>query len=177
MESIKTQERHYIIGYLGSDRMLAGEKLAAELDCPLLNLDEEIERLDGRSIRKICMINGEHAYRNKEYEVLSKLSDSSCELGLAKNECYPDRLVVVCGDGTILDEMSLEILCRAHTLFVDTDPDLLWERIQNSDPASAAFPYAFLYGEDLAEKERVFREMYRLRLPLYRKAAGLPTEL
>ena len=177
MESIKTPERHYIIGYLGSDRKLAGEKLAAELGCPLLSLDEEIERLDGRSIRKICMINGEHAYRNKEYEMLAKLSDPAFDLGLAKNEVYPDRLVVVCGDGTILDEMSLEILSRAHTVFVDTDPDLLWERVRNADPVSGAFPYAFLYGEDLAEKERVFREMYGLRLPLYRKAAGLPTEL
>ena len=106
--------------------------------------------------------------------MLAKLSDPAFDLGLAKNEVYPDRLVVVCGDGTILDEMSLEILSRAHTVFVDTDPDLLWERVRNADPVSGAFPYAFLYGEDLAEKERVFREMYGLRLPLYRKAAGLP---
>ena len=86
-------ERHYIIGYLGAQTRKEGEALARLLQCPLLFVDDEIERLDGRSIKRICMINGEHAYRNKEFEILSKLDDPAYDLGLAKNEVYPDRLV------------------------------------------------------------------------------------
>ena len=161
-------ERHYIIGYLGAQTRKEGEALARLLQCPLLFVDDEIERLDGRSIKRICMINGEHAYRNKEFEILSKLDDPAYDLGLAKNEVYPDRLVVVCGDGAVLDEMSLEILSRAHTVFIDEDVDALWVRANAENTA----PYAFMYDSEPDAREKLFREKYKLRLPLYNAAAS-----
>lgn len=165
---MKKAERYYIIGYIGSDRTGTGRALADKLGCPLLVLDDEIERLDGRSIKRMCMINGEHEYRNKEFEVLSKLDDASYDIGLAKDEVYPDRLVVACGDGAVLDEMSLEIIKRGSVTFVEADVAALWEKAKSD----STVPYAFMYGDDDEKREKMFRETYEMRLPLYRQAAG-----
>ena len=40
-------------------------------------------------------------------------------------------------------------------------------RAKNDDTV----PYAFMYGDDEIKKEKLFREMYEMRLPLYRQAA------
>ena len=164
---MENSQRYYIIGDIGAERREAGRKLSQKLGCELLILDDEIERLDGRNVKRLCMINGEHAYRNHEFEVLSKLDDANCKLGCAKNEVYPDRLVVVCGDGVVLDEMSLEIIKKGKAVFIEEDIDVLWERAKNDDTV----PYAFMYGDDEIKKEKLFREMYEMRLPLYRQAA------
>ena len=164
---MKKAERYYVIGYIGSDRTGAGRALADKLGCPFLVLDDEIERLDGRSIKRMCMINGEHEYRNKEFEVLSKLDDASYDMGLAKDEIYPDRLVVACGDGAVLDEMSLEIIKRGSVTFVEEDVAALWERAK----IDSTVPYAFMYGDNDEKREKMFRETYEMRLPLYRQAA------
>lgn len=89
--------RIFVIGFMGSERKGTAEKIAKELNYRLVDLDREIEQEDGRSIQRICMTMGEHEYRNKEYESLEKLAGQN-------------RIVVACGDGTILDEMSREIL-------------------------------------------------------------------
>lgn len=165
---MKKVERYYIIGYIGSDRIGAGHALADKLGCPLLVLDDEIERLDGRSIKRMCMINGEHEYRNKEFEVLSKLDDASYDMGLAKDEVYPGRLVVACGDGAVLDEMSLAVVKRGSVIFVEEDIAALWKKAKDD----SSVPYAFMYDDDDEKREKMFREIYEMRLPLYRQAAG-----
>ena len=169
---MKNSERYYIIGYIGTDRMAAGKKLAEELGCEVLDTDREIERLDGRSIRKLCMIHGEHSYRNKEFELLSKLDDESYDLGLAKDEEYPDKLVVVCGDGIILDEMSLAILEKSNVVWVKEDPEILWERSKDD----MSITYAFMLKSDEEERKKSFMELYELRLPLYKQAADKTAE-
>ncbi len=63
----------FVTGYFGAPIREIAEKTAEREGCALLSLDEEIERADGRSILRICMLMGEHEYRNKEYEILSGL--------------------------------------------------------------------------------------------------------
>ena len=63
--------------------------------------------------------------------------------------------------------MSLEIIKKGKAVFIEEDIDVLWERAKNDDTV----PYAFMYGDDEIKKEKLFREMYEMRLPLYRQAA------
>ncbi len=155
--------KHFIIGYIGSDRLGAGKALAEELGCPLLVMNDEIERLDGRKIFRIVMINGEHAYRNMEFEMLSKLINPSYDHGLAKDEAYPDELVVICGDGVILDAMAYELLEAQHCIFVDESPEVLWDRVKDDK----SIPYFFMANAEPTEKKKNFMELYDIRRPLY----------
>ena len=147
--------RLFVIGFIGSRRMERGEELARELGYQLLDLDRMIEERDGRSLKKLIMMMGEHEYRNKEYEVLKELEDQQ-------------GFVLVCGDGIVHDEMNLAILKREATIFVEEPLEILWERVREK----ADGLYAFLHDSDRERARKKFMEFYQLRLPLYREASS-----
>ena len=147
--------RLFVIGYIGSRRMERGEELARELGYQLLDLDRMIEERDGRSLKKLIMMMGEHEYRNKEYEILKELESQQ-------------GFVLVCGDGIVHDEMNLAILKREATIFVEEPLEILWERVREK----ADGLYAFLHDSDRERARIKFMEFYQLRLPLYREASS-----
>ena len=147
--------RLFVIGFIGSRRMERGEELARELGYQLLDLDRMIEERDGRSLKKLIMMMGEHEYRNKEYEVLKELEDQQ-------------GFVLVCGDGIVHDEMNLAILKREATIFVEEPLEILWERMREKTDGL----YAFLHDSDRERARNKFMEFYQLRLPLYREASS-----
>ena len=147
--------RLFVIGFIGSRRMERGEELARELGYQLLDLDRMIEERDGRSLKKLIMMMGEHEYRNKEYEILKELESQQ-------------GFVLVCGDGIVHDEMNLAILKREATIFVEEPLESLWERVREK----ADGLYAFLHDSDRERARKKFMEFYQLRLPLYREASS-----
>ena len=151
----KNSPRIFVTGYMGADtRGLAG-KIAEETGYELIDLDAEIEKLDGRTIQRICMLMGEHEYRNKEYEMLQTLKER-------------DGIVVLCGDGIIFDDQNREVL-EANTVVLadaDTDIEILWEKAKDMK----GLPYAFMnFGGD--ERKEKFIELYEQRKDIYRKLA------
>lgn len=148
----KTASRIFVIGFMGSDRKGTAEKLAKESGYRLIDLDEEIVKEDGRSIQRICMMMGEHEYRNKEYEMLQKLA-------------LEDNIVVCCGDGVIFDDMNREILSSNTVEVADgnLDPETLWQRASKLTDS----PYAFMHQENDSVKKEKFMELYQQRKELY----------
>ena len=59
-----------VTGYFGAPIEETARKLATDKGLDYISLDEEITKRDGRSIKRLVMMNGEHGYRNQEYEVL-----------------------------------------------------------------------------------------------------------
>lgn len=149
-------EKIFVTGFIGSDRMSAGQKLSETLGYPLFVLDDMIEERDGRSLKKLIMKMGEHEYRNKEYEILKEYS--------AKK-----GFIMVCGDGVVHDDMNLEILKNNPTLFVEEPLEILWSRVQNTESGL----YAFLYDADKETVYEKFTAFYHLRLPLYRQCSNV----
>ncbi len=147
----KNSPRIFVTGYMGAATRELAEQIAAELSFELIDLDAEIEKEDGRTIQRICMLMGEHEYRNKEYEMLQTL----------KNR---EGIVVLCGDGIIFDDQNREVL-EANTVIIadsDTDIDILWERAKNLK----GLPYAFMnFGGD--ERKEKFIELYEQRKEIY----------
>lgn len=149
----KNSPRIFVTGYMGADTRGLAEKLAAELSYELIDLDAEIEKKDGRTIQRICMLMGEHEYRNKEYEMLQTLKDR-------------DGIVVLCGDGIIFDDQNREVL-EANTVMLadpDTDIEILWERAKDMKD----LPYAFMnFGGD--NRKEKFIALYEQRKDIYMK--------
>jgi shikimate kinase len=150
----KNSPRIFVIGYIGSGRMERGQEIAQELGYQLLDLDRMIEERDGRSLKKLIMMMGEHEYRNKEYEILKELEEQK-------------GFVLVCGDGIVHDEMNLAILKKETTLFVEEPLETLWERVREKEDGL----YAFLHDPDRGMAKKKFMEFYQLRLPLYQEAS------
>lgn len=147
----KNSPRIFVTGYMGAATRDLAEKIAAEMSYDLIDLDAEIEKEDGRTIQRICMLMGEHEYRNKEYEMLQSM----------KNR---EGIVVLCGDGIIFDDQNREVL-EANTVVLadaDTDIDILWQRAKDLKD----LPYAFMnFGGD--EKKEKFIELYEQRKDIY----------
>ncbi len=147
--------RIFVTGYMGAGTRALAEQIAADTGYQLIDLDAEIEKADGRSIQRICMLMGEHEYRNKEYEMLQSLKDR-------------EGIVVLCGDGIIFDDQNREVL-EVNTVALadaDTDIDILWERAKDLK----GLPYAFMnFGGD--ERKAQFIELYEQRKEIYRKLA------
>ena len=151
----KNSPRIFVTGYMGADTRGLAEQLASETGYELIDLDAEIEKTDGRTIQRICMLMGEHEYRNKEYEMLQSLKDR-------------EGIVVLCGDGIIFDDQNREVLQDNCVVLADADMDIetLWERAKDLKN----LPYAFMFfGGD--ERKQQFIELYEQRKAIYMELA------
>ena len=134
-----------VTGCFGAPVKETALEIAQQRHLPLVDLDEEIEKTDGRSILRLVMMNGEHGYRNCEYETLQSLSEkgSAC--------------VVACGDGVLYDDDSRAIIEQNQLVIAGSDlsKDELWERAS----AISGSYHAFMnYGTD-EEKRAAFNAL------------------
>ena len=140
--------RVYLTGFMGSGKSSVGRRLAQRLGSEFLDLDQEIERKAGMTVREIFERLGEPAFRQMEHEAL-----------LATAE-HPD-VVVATGGGTVTFE--------ANARWIGRQGIAVW-----LNPAFATI-VARIGG--LGKHDRpLFRDeaqalaLYRERLPAYRKA-------
>lgn len=62
-----------LTGMMGSGKSAVGRRLAERLGAPFLDLDEEIERSEGRSIAEIFRTDGEERFRAAERAALARI--------------------------------------------------------------------------------------------------------
>lgn len=154
----------FITGFFGAPLMQRAQQLAEEHGLPLLVLDEEIEKADGRSARRICMMMGEHEYRNKEYEALKRITECTLEK-TAEDKTPVFGAVVCCGDGVLHDDMSREII-ESHELIViggDMTIDDLWESAKTIKDSTHAFMH---FGTE-EQQRAAFEKLYERQRVLF----------
>jgi shikimate kinase len=83
-------DRIYLIEFMGAGKTTIGRKLADKLNWKFIDLDEEIERHEGRSIADIFRQQGEAHFRNLERLRLKELSSTP-------------KIVVALGGGAFID--------------------------------------------------------------------------
>lgn len=151
----------FITGFFGAPLMQRAQSLAEEHGLPIVSLDAEIEKSDGRSVRRICMMMGEHELRNKEYEALKRLA----ECALDEGDTPRSGAVVVCGDGVLHDDMSKELIL-AHDLIVlggDMSCEDLWENAKTIENSTHAFMH---FGTE-ESKRSAFEKLYERQRVLF----------
>ncbi len=145
--------RIILIGLPGSGKTSLGKQLAKLMNLPFVDLDEELERAQGKSIPEMFLQGGEPDFRLMEQTCLRATLDKSIEMVLAT------------GGGTPCFFDNLNWLMEAGTLvFLNPPIEVIAERQlgiqENSRP--------LLSGEgNLTDK---LRELYQKRLPFYQKA-------
>ena len=145
----------FVTGFFGASVMQTALRIADEENLDIISLDDEIEKNDGRSARRICMVMGEHEYRNKEYEELKKLNESAGDR----------KMVVCCGDGVLYDEMSRDIILEHRLVIVGNDlsVDELWENAK----ASEGSYHAFMHFGTPEEKRDAFERLWHRQCALF----------
>ena len=65
--------RIYLTGFMGSGKTTVGRILAQQIGCEFIDLDQEIERLTGKTIPEIFETSGEEQFRKWETECLQAI--------------------------------------------------------------------------------------------------------
>lgn len=138
----------FLTGFMGSGKTTTGRLLARRLDRPFLDLDSEIELRAGLQVREIFAEGGESLFRTLEHDTLSEVSAGP-------------EAVIATGGGTVTVERNVDILTRTGvTLWLDPPFAVIARRIGGQGKAD----------RPLFEDEKQALELYRARLPAYRRA-------
>ncbi len=140
--------RVFLTGFMGSGKTTVGRLLSERLGVPFIDLDLEIEAGAGRSVREIFAEGGEPLFRRIEREALVTA------LGAPE-------AVIATGGGTLTVETNRRLLAeRGISLWLNPPFSVIAERIGT------------LGREDrpLFQTEAQALELYRSRLPFYRRA-------
>ncbi|WP_081209445.1 shikimate kinase [Salegentibacter sediminis] len=88
----------FLAGYMGSGKSLLGKQLAKRLNHDFLDLDDQIETIEGKTIADIFNEKGELYFRKLETKVLKDVLED------------PSDLVVSLGGGTPCYGKNLELI-------------------------------------------------------------------
>ena len=111
-----------LIGYAGVGKSSVGEVLADIFRIPFIDLDNEIVKLENKSIDKIFKNKGELYFRKIEYECLINILNTS------------DSNIISLGGGTPCYYNTIEVLNSndvVHTVFLKASINILTERLFN----------------------------------------------
>jgi shikimate kinase len=138
-----------LVGMPGCGKSAIGRRLAPRLDLPFVDVDEEIERAAGKTIKEVFADHGEGYFRDGERRVIARLLT-----------CGPQ--VLATGGGALLaEETRANIRQHGVSIWVKADVPILVRRIAKRSNRP------LFEGRD---PERVVRELMEARNPLYEAA-------
>ena len=108
----------YLTGFMGSGKSAVGWQLKKLLSYPMIDMDEEIEKREGRRISEIFDTDGEAYFRDVETEVLRELSGR-------------ELLLISCGGGIPIREENRKIM-KEHgkTVYLTAEPETVALRLE-----------------------------------------------
>lgn len=138
--------RIFLVGFMGAGKSTAGPLLADRLGWEFIDLDQEIERAQRKSIREIFEAEGESCFRAIETAAIKALDQ--------KVNC-----VVALGGGAFAQESNRSLI---HRLGVSVFLDCPLEKILDRCPPDGTRP--------LFKSQAEVRQLYETRLPQYQKS-------
>ncbi len=137
-----------LVGMMGAGKTSVGRRLAARLDLPFRDSDEEIEKAAGTSVTDIFERLGEEAFRCTEHRVIKRLLRSGAG-------------VIATGGGALMNETTRDhILKEADTVWLRADPDILLRRVGSGHtrPLLSRGDPLVILGKLLEERSAVYAQ-------------------
>ncbi len=150
-EAAARRRRVALVGLRGAGKTTLGTALAAELRCPFVELDREIEREAGIGLSEVFLLYGQTGYRRIERRCLER------EIG-----AHPEMVMTV-GGGIVSEPETYNLLLQhCFTVWVRASPDEHMARV------IAQGDLRPMQGNDEAMAD--LRRILDAREPLYQKA-------
>jgi shikimate kinase len=145
-----------LVGMPGSGKSTVGRQLARRLRWTFVDLDADIERVTGCSIRRYFEQHGEAAFRDQEQAALERLLSQQ------------DSRVLATGGGAVLRETNRRRLSEcAAVVYLHSSPEELMRRLRHDTHRPLL---------QVPDPMRKLRELHQERDPLYRDAARFVIE-
>ena len=110
-----------LVGFMGSGKSSTGRYVAERLDRPFLDMDTEIDRLEGRSIPDIFAQQGEPHFRQLERALVQELAARA-------------SLVIAPGGGIVLNPDNVrDFAARGVVINLRVSPEMVLSRV-GQDP-------------------------------------------
>jgi shikimate kinase len=115
------QNHLFITGFMGSGKSTIGRKLAAYLNLPFIDTDDEIEKAYGAAIKDIFKNKGESYFRRlEEQEVLRQCRGK-------------EKAVIALGGGALISLKSIaEVRKSGILIYIESSPEGIWQRTHHS---------------------------------------------
>jgi shikimate kinase len=144
-----------LVGFMGAGKTSVGQQLAKRRAWRFVDLDEQIQWREGRTIPEIFRDSGEAAFRRAETEALRELLRDTGASAEASG------VVAALGGGAFAQEENASLLRAAHfpSVFLDAPLAELRQRCALEGPVRPLF-----------QDENQFRQLYEQRRDAYMKA-------
>ena len=112
-------KRHLVlVGLSGSGKSSVGRRVAALLQRPFRDADDEIEERTGRTVREIFATDGEAAFREIEADVMADLL------------AFSEPSVIAAGGGAVVTESTRKLLTQpdVFVVWLTATPEFLASR-------------------------------------------------
>lgn len=108
----------FLVGFMGCGKSTLGKKIATQIGWEFVDLDEYIEKKEGKSIPLIFKEQGESYFRKLETRCLKEL--------LKFKSC-----VISCGGGTPCFNKNMDIITLAGaSIYIKLSPTVLFNRLK-----------------------------------------------
>jgi shikimate kinase len=163
LRSASTTAAHYagnavvLVGFMGAGKSSVGQALARQLNWVFEDLDERIERREGRMVAEIFRDSGELAFRRAEQSALQQVLEELSG-GVAR--------IVALGGGAFVQPGNAALLkfSGVPTVFLDAPVDELWQRCRKQASEAGT-------ERPLLKSMEEFRQLYENRRKSYAEAA------
>jgi shikimate kinase len=106
-----------LVGLMGAGKTRIGRRMAARLNLPFFDSDEEIEAAAGETVEEIFRHRGETAFRDGERRVIARLLSGPIH-------------VLATGGGAFMDPTTRGLIARhAVSVWLRADLDVLFARV------------------------------------------------
>ncbi len=138
-----------LVGYMGSGKTSVGKEIAKMRGMDFIDLDEYIEKKEGRSIREIFEFESEEYFRNLETRTIKSLFKLS-------------NTVISTGGGSVLRKENRDNLRKlGEIVYLKADVDTLVDRLKGDESRP------LLQAESEAELRKRIASMLESRNPYY----------
>lgn len=147
----------FLSGFMGTGKSTIGRLLADKLECSFMDLDDYVEKKEGKSIPDIFEESGEKGFRDLEKQVLLEV-------------CKEFEGVVALGGGSLQNQHLVDHLkLNGILVFLKTPFPIILDRICKD----VNRPLLLDEEGNPKDREKLRRELkllYEKRLPLYEQA-------
>ena len=163
----------FLVGYRACGKSSVGRLLALRLNWDFLDMDQEICRREGCTIRELVAEHGWEHFRAKERALLEELNrrgEGGAEISGAPVARESAGVIVATGGGAVLHrDLWEEIKRKSLVVWLTADPEIIAQRLGED----AATPQQRPALTDLGSLSEEIKEVLAQRRELYQEASHL----